>query len=299
MTFNNYRKLPMIMAFIFLGCNLYADMDIPKKSANTSKARIDLDGNLQKPTYIILHYTAQCTFSGVVKFFQQSDTKVSAHYVVGPQGEIVEMVDPELQAAHAGVSSWKDKQGLNSYSIGIEIVNPGYSEKDSEPCFKKCPEWPKESGIKIHGSDKIWYKFTPAKIEAVVQLCKYLMEKYNIPQENVIGHGDIAPGRKVDPGPLFPWSYLCQHNIGICSDCIDKLNTVTSSNISPDPDKAVEFLKRIGYKINSSDFKDPIAMAALIAFQMHFRQNLIDGILDLETYSILERVGKKGNQEIE
>ncbi|HSW75721.1 MAG TPA: N-acetylmuramoyl-L-alanine amidase [Candidatus Saccharimonadales bacterium] len=276
--------------------SMHADMDIPKISANTSKPRVDVDGNPQKPTYIILHYTAMCTFSGAVKFFQKPDTKVSAHYVVGPQGEIVEMVDPELQAAHAGVSSWKDKEGLNVHSIGIEIVNPGYSEKDSEPCSKKCPEWSKEDGVKIPGSDKIWYKFTPAQIETVIQLCKHLMEKYNIPQENVIGHGDIAPGRKVDPGPLFPWKDLCQHDIGICPENIDKISAITNS--TPNPEKAAEFLKRIGYKINSSNFQDPVNRAVLIAFQMHFKPDSIDGILDSKTYSILEHMAAKSNQEV-
>ncbi len=115
-------------------------------------------------------------------------SKVSSHYLIKNNGEIVIMVPDLYEAWHAGVSSWKNLKSLNKHSIGIEISNPGHEYN--------------------------YKKFYKKQIQSIKKLSKFLIEKYKINQKNILGHSDIAPDRKKDPGEKFPWKYLAQFGIG-------------------------------------------------------------------------------------
>lgn len=183
--------------------------------------------NLRKPNYVIIHFTAQDSAAQTLKTFTIVKTQVSAHYVIGRDGKVYHMLNDYLRAWHAGVSKWGSISDMNSCSIGIELDNNG-----SEP-------------------------YKPAQISSLLALLAQLKKNYNIPASNFIGHQDIAPGRKPDPGPLFPWKILAQHGFGYWSDDVLEL--------APDNFDAGTALKLIGY-----DTRD--LNAAIIAFKRHFIQ---------------------------
>lgn len=135
--------------------------------------------NGAKPRMIILHYTDTLDMEEALTYLMVPEKEASSHYVVDYDGSILQLVDEEKRAWHAGVSEWEGETDINSHSIGIEVVNPGHTY-----------------GLK---------PFPDVQIDAVKALCKDIMARWNIQPEYVLGHSDVAPGRKVDPGPLFPW----------------------------------------------------------------------------------------------
>ncbi len=139
--------------------------------------------------YIVLHYTGMPSAEDALARLTDPDSKVSAHYTVDEDGTVYRHVDESKRAWHAGASFWQDQSDLNSLSVGIEIVNPGH-------------EWG-------------YRPFPDAQIQSVIKLCKQIMQRHDIDEENVLGHSDIAPARKEDPGELFPWQALAAHGIGI------------------------------------------------------------------------------------
>lgn len=142
-----------------------------------------------KPSMIILHYTGMQSEEAALKRLCDPLSKVSSHYFIGMTGEALKLVDEEKRAWHAGLSYWAGESDINSHSIGIEIVNPGH-EFGYEP-------------------------FGKAQIDAVIRLCTRLVDKYKIPASRVLGHSDIAPKRKQDPGELFPWKDLAAQGVGL------------------------------------------------------------------------------------
>jgi len=184
--------------------------------------------NARKPNYVIIHFTAQDSAVQTLKTFTVVKTQVSAHYVIGRDGKIYHLLNDYLRAWHAGISKWGSITDMNSSSIGIELDNNG-----SEP-------------------------FSTVQINSLLALLSRLKKAYNIPAANFIGHQDIAPGRKPDPGPQFPWQILAQHGFGYWSDDVLEL--------APDNFDPITALKLIGY-----DTRNP--NAAIIAFKRHFIQN--------------------------
>ncbi|RYU89558.1 N-acetylmuramoyl-L-alanine amidase [Mucilaginibacter terrigena] len=183
--------------------------------------------NLRKPNYVIIHYTAQDSLGQTIKTFTLVKPQVSAHYVISKDGKVVHMLNDYLRAWHAGVSKWGSISDMNSCSIGIELDNKG-----NEP-------------------------FSGAQMSSLITLLAKLKKDYNIPTANFIGHGDIAPGRKPDPGILFPWELLAQKGFGYYSDML----------IVPAPanfDSATA-LRLIGYDTRNLP-------AAIGAFKRHFVQ---------------------------
>ncbi|GAA4336179.1 N-acetylmuramoyl-L-alanine amidase [Mucilaginibacter gynuensis] len=183
--------------------------------------------NLRKPNYVVLHYTAQDSAAQTLKTFTIVKTQVSAHYVVGKDGKVYHMVNDYLRAWHGGVAKWGNVTDINSSSIGIEIDNNG-----------KSP-------------------FTDAQINSLLLLLAQLKKTYNIPTANFIGHQDIAPGRKVDPGKYFPWKLLAQKGFGYYSEDVLEL--------APDGFDSATALRLIGYDITNLN-------AAISAFKQHFVQ---------------------------
>ena len=245
--------------------------------------RIDKTTNklVTKPQFIILHYTANCSLSKTIQLFYDYFRPVSTHYVIGADGKIVQMVDESKRAWHADRSAWRKNKQINTYSIGIEITNPGYTETLTNPCSIFDPHvWNIKTAKQVAGSSFYWHPFTQKQIKSVIDLCKDIMQRYDIAPQNILGHSDIAPGRKMDPGPLFPWRLLAKNNIGIWPHDIQHIvpQTILETQKS---------LKRLGYKIELSNQLDPETKRVLQAFQSHFRQNNIDGVADQETVGTL------------
>lgn len=139
----------------------------------------------RRPVMVVLHHTGSQSFDHALNTLTTSRHQVSAHYLVGRNGRVVQMVDERHRAWHAGVSSWKGIHDVNSVSIGIELDNDG-----SEP-------------------------FAPAQINALLELLADIRQRHQIPAANFVGHADVAPGRKVDPGVRFPWATLAEHGFGL------------------------------------------------------------------------------------
>ena len=197
---------------------------------------------------LVLHYTGMPDAAGAIARLSDPAAKVSAHYLVAEDGQIVRMVAEDKRAWHAGRSHWRGLDNLNSPSIGIEIVNPGH-----EFGYRPFPE---------------------AQIDALVPLVGDIVGRYGITRGNVVGHSDIAPARKQDPGELFPWSRLAKLRLA--------LPRPTKNLMDPHWSDAgfLLALQRFGY-----DITDPLA--ATVAFQRRFRPELLDGTIDGECRAIL------------
>lgn len=199
---------------------------------------------------LVIHYTGMPSAADALRRLCDADAKVSAHYVVEEDGRILALVPEDMRAWHAGSSSWRGETDVNSRSIGVEIVNPGH-----------------EFGYR---------PFTEPQIRAVIGLCGRILARHPIPPRNVVGHSDIAPTRKADPGELFPWERLKRYGIGLWPFDGDETAEVP-------PDKLVRMLGRYGY-----DTTDP--KAAITAFQRHFRPQCVDGRPDPGTAGRLARL---------
>jgi N-acetylmuramoyl-L-alanine amidase len=210
-------------------------------------ARVVPEG--QRPIrQIILHYTGMEDGQAAEDWLCNPESGVSSHYIVHEDGRIVQMVEELDRAWHAGASRWRGQSDINSSSIGIEIQNPGH-------------EWG-------------YLPFPDVQMRQVIRLVATLSVRHRIDRADVIGHADIAPVRKQDPGELFDWPRLAQHRIALARP--DKLLTDPGW-----PDGAFGLaLERFGYDI--ADLP-----AATRAFQQRFRQGLVDGIVDGETRAIL------------
>lgn len=170
------------------------------------KASPDHGGVMPSCLYGIIHYTAGSTSAGAVSSLTSKDASyVSAHLVVGRDGSLVQLVPFNLIAYHAGESAWKGRTKLNTCSIGIELVNPGYLRPGTP---SRSPVWPTaRAKHKSGGPEREWYHYPDSQIQSLVDVCRALRAAYPTIQE-WLGHDDIAPTRKLDPGPLFPWPRL-------------------------------------------------------------------------------------------
>ena len=221
--------------------------------------------------FIIVHYTGMKKESDAIERLTDIKSNVSSHYLIKNNGEIVVMVPDLYEAWHAGVSSWKNYKSLNKHSIGIEISNPGH--------------------------DYDYKTFSKKQIKSLKILCKFLIKKYKINQKNILGHSDIAPNRKKDPGEKFPWRYLAKFGIGKWYSISNKIlikNRRKKINLT---DRKIFFtnLSRIGYltKNITKLKKDKFLNLVVIAFQRRFRQELINGKIDQECLIISKNLAKK------
>ncbi len=217
---------------------------------------------------IVIHYTGmQSERESLIKLCNPK-SKVSSHFVINQSGKIYRLVEDEHVAWHAGKSCWGKYIDLNKNSIGIELVNRGH--KFGYTNFKK------------------------KQLSSLEKVCKNLIKKYKIKQGNLVGHSDVAPLRKIDPGEKFPWKKLAKKKIGIWHTCkISLLKKFRGIKIFAKKDK-IKFaknLKKIGYCFSSNN-KFSFNKNAK-AFQRHYRKELINGILDKECLIIAENLSKK------
>jgi N-acetylmuramoyl-L-alanine amidase len=250
--------------------------------------------SMRKPNFVVIHHTAQNSTDQTLKTFTMPKTQVSAHYVIGRDGKVYHMLSDYLRAWHAGSGKWGNTSDLNSSSIGIELDNNGY-----EP-------------------------FQEAQINSLLQVLAILKKTHGIPAANFIGHSDIAPGRKVDPNPTFPWKQLAQAGYGIWYDEEAVRNSVFETVIPPFTDSTAtvtvpdsvaqiritavptvgvptpvvavdtiplsfqpkDALRIIGYDVQNLE-------AAIKAFKLHFIQKEVNGVLSDDDKKVLYHLYKK------
>ena len=216
--------------------------------------------NSKKIKFIIFHYTGMKKESEAISRLCNIQSEVSCHYLIKKSGEIITMVPDFYNAWHAGKSSWGSYKSLNQNSIGIEITNPGHKFN--------------------------YKKFTKKQISALLKLSIFLIKKYKINLKNILGHSDIAPERKKDPGEKFPWQYLSQNKVGLWHT-IKKKKLIKNRKIKTtkiDKELFIENLLKIGYQKKLSGFLsvDKYINYIIKAFQRRYRQDLIDGKIDQE-----------------
>ena len=206
---------------------------------------------------VIIHYTGMQSEIESLKRLMNPKYKVSSHYFINRKGQIIQMVKEQNIAWHAGKSKWKKFNNLNKYSIGIELVNKGH-----------------QFG---------YQNFSQKQISSLIKLCKKLKKKYAIKKENFLGHSDIAPLRKTDPGEKFPWKKLGRFNIG-------KWYVKYNSKINVNPKKMeglfFKNLQKFGFRYFTSNKKKFNKKMLVKAFQRHFLPNYITGKIDRKTYEI-------------
>ena len=159
------------------------------------------------PDTLVMHFTLGDTYTSSVNWLKNPNAKASAHLVVGRKGEVVQLVPFNQIAWHAGASQWNGRSGLNNYSIGIEIANAGILSKRSDGYYTTFGKRIDNDQVvlaphKNGGPERAWEAYTPTQMAVVEQLCEALIANY--PISELVGHDDIAPGRKFDPGPAFP-----------------------------------------------------------------------------------------------
>ena len=193
-----------------------------------------------------------------INLLTSQKSKVSSHYFIKKNGEIVTLVPDLYIAWHAGISSWKKYESINKYSIGIEISNPGHN----------------------HG----YKNFSKKQINSVLKLSKYLIKKYKIKSNFILGHSDIAPERKKDPGEKFPWYFLSKKKIGNWHNLNSKkLLKERNKKVSASDKKIfIQNLYKIGYPKKYINWNIKYVKILTIAFQRKFRQVLINGSIDQE-----------------
>ena len=221
---------------------------------------------IKKIKFIIIHYTGMKSEINALKRLTDQRSKVSAHYFIKNDGSIITLVPDLYEAWHAGKSNWKSYKSINKYSIGIEINNPGHN-----------------NGYK---------NFNSKQILSVEKLLEFLIKKYNIRKYNVLGHSDIAPLRKKDPGEKFPWSLLAKKKLCVWHNLnLNKIKTFRKIKLNlVEENFFFKNLSKIGYsKIKGINLKKS-KIYLIKAFQRRFRQDLINGKVDKECYLISKNI---------
>lgn len=198
-----------------------------------------------KIKYVIIHYTETRSFNEALKLLTSETRKVSCHYVLDLDGKVYNLVDESKRAWHAGISYWNNKENLNDNSIGIELVNEGEEKKK---------------------------RFTKKQISSLLNILKFLKKKYNIRTQDFLGHSDIAPQRKIDPGIYFPWKLLSESSFGLWVNIKNKNYDFCKSLEKKDEKKFLENLMEIGYFVDSKNFciRNENNIKTINSFHRHF-----------------------------
>ena len=198
---------------------------------------------------VVIHYTEMKPVETALEKLCDPEAQVSAHYLITEEGKVIRIVPEEKRAWHAGASYWRGHKDVNSASIGIELDHPG------------------------HGGG--YREFSNAQFEALVPLVARIVKEYDIPRANVVGHSDVAPARKIDPGELFPWDRLAEYGL-----CLPKPQKLELGDPFDNDGSFYLALERFGYDITDGH-------KAVEAFQRRWRPELIDGIIDQHVGAIL------------
>ena len=212
----------------------------------------------RRPQYVILHHTSNDTAAPALATLTDPQRMVSAHYLVARDGTVYQLVDERYRAWHAGTSSWGSDEDINSASIGIELDNNGH---------EAYPE---------------------VQVQALLALLADVKSRHDIPRENFLGHGDVAPGRKVDPGALFPWRELAEHGFGMW--CDTPMGALPGDALGPGLRRGdQDLLLLVGYDTTNLD-------AAIRAFNRHFMALEDEPALSPEGHAVLECLAARGGE---
>jgi len=213
---------------------------------------------------LILHYTGMESEAAALARLQDVQAQVSVHYVVTERGDVIQMVAEEKRAWHAGASCWSGADDINSCSIGIEIVNQGP--------LAHFPDYPE------------------MQIKSVIRLCQDIVTRHEIKPRNVLGHSDIAPSRKIDPGEKFPWARLAAAGIGHYMTPVPIIagSVLTFGMRGVQIANYQKKLADYGYGLAVNGEFDGLTRSVTQAFQRHFRPARIDGIADVSTRQTLQ-----------
>lgn len=222
----------------------------------------NFDARRAPPDMLVLHYTGMKTAAEAVERLRDPEARVSAHYVIDEDGSILRLVAEERRAWHAGRGSWRGETDCNAASIGLEIVNPGH-------------EWG-------------YRPFPEAQVSAVIALIDDIRSRWTIPDLRIIGHSDLAPDRKQDPGELFPWKQLAGAGHGLWFEPAMERVAALGAPLSPgDQGLGVTVLRaglhRLGYGLKPGADYDDETRITVEAFQRHWRPASVDGVADGET----------------
>jgi N-acetylmuramoyl-L-alanine amidase len=219
---------------------------------------------------LLLHYTGMRNRDEALARLCDSAAAVSAHYLIDESGDVFALVPEERRAWHAGLASWRGASDINARSIGIELENPGH-------------EW----GYRA---------FPEAQMQALELLARAVVDRHDIPRQRVLGHSDVAPVRKRDPGELFDWGRLAKAGLGLWPAADFAVSphapTLEAGMAGPAVLDLQTALDRIGYAVEGHALYDPVTEQAVLAFQRHFRQASIDGIADAETVSLAHHLAE-------
>jgi N-acetylmuramoyl-L-alanine amidase len=230
----------------------------------------NFDARKAPPDMIVLHYTGMPTGEGALERLRDPQAKVSSHYLVEEDGRVFRLVAEERRAWHAGLSFWKGERDVNGVSVGVEIVNPGH-----------------EFGYRA---------FPPAQVEAVIALVADIRTRWSVEDGRIVGHSDVAPDRKDDPGELFPWKQLAQAGHGLWVEPAPAPGAALAEGEESAGVFALQAgLTRLGYDCAPSGVYDAHTTAVVRAFQRHWRQDRIDGIADGETRARLIALLRAGS----
>lgn len=232
-----------------VSCTVLSCTEMPSPNHGERRGPLDM---------LLLHYTDMVRAEDAVALLRDPAAQVSAHYVVGEDGRVWRLVAEDRRAWHAGVAWWHGESDINSRSIGIEICNPGHS----------------------HG----YRPFPEAQMLAVMALCRDILARHAIPPHRILGHSDVAPGRKIDPGHLFDWRTLARAGIGLFPE------TLVPATLSEAD--AVAALARIGYRTGAASFADPVSRMALNAFRRHWEPLALGQPFDPRGAAMLQQVAK-------
>ena len=272
------RIILLLNIFLILaGCTAITEKGSRVINTRSGSERVDgltynSKGQNFRQRFIILHYTVSDRERSIDLL---TNKDVSSHYLITDRENepIYYLVDENKRAWHAGVSSWGNFTNLNDNSIGIEIVNKGFILKDGKMEFYRYPSW---------------------QIHKTAVLVQDLIKRYEVEPQNILGHSDIAPQRKQDPGPLFPWEELYRdYGIEMWYDETDKEKYKDTFDNRITPEEVQKELRKFGYGIAVSKVYDEQTKNVITAFQFHFRQNKYDGIMDAETFAVLKALNEK------
>lgn len=245
-----------LLLLLLAGCSTGLRIDRDHVSANQ-------DNRIQ---FVVLHYTNASLERSLALL---THGEVSSHYLIGDgPATVYQLVDESRRAWHAGDSQWDGRTWLNSTSIGIEIVNPGFTD---------TPQ------------GRVWHPYSEAQIQSLIALLKDIVKRNAIQPRYIVGHSDIAPLRKQDPGPLFPWKRLADAGLGVWPDA----NAVAQQQawFASNPPSIAWYqqqLARFGYAVSQTGELDEATRHVLAAFQMRFRPQRFDGQPDAQTAAMLQ-----------
>ncbi|WP_407050313.1 N-acetylmuramoyl-L-alanine amidase [Methyloraptor flagellatus] len=243
-----------------------------------------------KPDMLVLHYTGMPAGRGrsacerAVSWLTDTRSQVSAHYVIDEDGTILQLVPESRRAWHAGVSSWAGETDLNSASIGIEIVNPGYWWD-----MAAAPDRAAGEPVETHPG---YTDFPAAQVDAVIALCRDILARNPVPADRVLAHSDIAPARKQDPGEKFPWERLAAAGVGLWTapEPVGGGRFFTKGD-EGQPIQALQAMFGVyGYGLSVTGVYDDATEQVVKAFQRHWRQTRVDGVADVSTITTLRRL---------